>query len=137
MSRIGGVKSGVRTITQSKVGSGPKENKSKQQQSKNHTKTQKTKTSQNKTGKKSSSHVDLLDELAVSIYQYFEIFTWDGSSASVRAVFCLFSVGFSMPLREYLVPRPQVAGAHFSHRRRLHAVSLCPGHLGFAAHWLE
>ena len=46
-----------------------------------------------------------------------------------------FLFGFCMPLREYLVPRPQVAGAHFSHRRRLHAVSLCPVHLGFAAHW--
>ena len=48
-----GVKSGVRTITQSKVGSGPKENKSKQQQSKNHTKTQKTKTSQKQNRKES------------------------------------------------------------------------------------
>ena len=48
-----GVESGVRTITQSKVGSGPKENKSKQQQSKNHTKTPKTKTSQKQNRKES------------------------------------------------------------------------------------
>ena len=48
-----GVKSGVRTITHSKVGSGPKENKSKQQQSKNHKKTRKTKTSQKQNRKES------------------------------------------------------------------------------------